>query len=404
MRVGYLTSQYPASSHTFIRREIEAVRACGLEVCTFSVRAPREDERRAATDQAAFDQTFYILPVRAAALVATHAAAFARRPGAYLRTLGLALRHRVPGAKAWVWAVFYFVEAIVLARELERQRVEHLHNHFANAGATVGLLASSYLGLPWSLMLHGISELDYPAGLLLGRKLQAARFAACASHFVRAQAMRLSAPEDWHKLFIVRCALDLEVLPTLEPKATLNNPRELVRVICVGRLSEEKAHLGLLEAFQRARERGAAVELVLIGDGPERARIERRIAELGLQGAVALRGRLPEAETLTEVASSDILVLSSLMEGLPVVLMEAMALRVPVIAPCVAGVPELVEDNVHGLLFAPSAWSELADRLQTLAGDRGLRERLGAAGRAKVEAEFEISKAVAPLVARWRGE
>jgi glycosyltransferase involved in cell wall biosynthesis len=143
---------------------------------------------------------------------------------------------------------------------------------------------------------------------------------------------------------------------------------------------------------------------VLVGEGPERKRIEHAIAELGLEGSVQLLGHKSEQDTLREVAQSDLLVLASFMEGLPVVLMEALAYGLPVIAPRVAGVPELVEENVHGLLFAPAAWDELAERLQRLLTDAELRQRLGGAGRAKIEQEFEISRAVAPLVERYRTE
>jgi colanic acid/amylovoran biosynthesis glycosyltransferase len=181
-------------------------------------------------------------------------------------------------------------------------------------------------------------------------------------------------------------------------------------VICVARLSAEKGHVGLLRAFAKAQRSGVGdqsardSELVLLGDGPERQRIERAIDELNLQHSVTLLGRRSEEETLREVAQSDLLVLASFMEGLPVVLMEALALGLPVIAPRVAGIPELVEEHVHGLLFTPAAWDELADRLQRLLTDRALREKLGGAGRAKIEQEFEISRAVAPLVKRFRSD
>jgi glycosyltransferase involved in cell wall biosynthesis len=293
--------------------------------------------------------------------------------------------------------VFHFAEAMMLASELDRRQIAHLHNHFANSGATVGLLASRYLELPWSLTLHGISETDYPAGVLLPAKLQAAEFVACVSHFGRAQAMRIVASEYWQKLMIVRCALDLRALRPRTPRSAGGR----VRVICIGRLSPEKGHLGLLDAFAQARTRGADAELVLVGDGPERANIERAIAELRLTSYVSLRGRLAEPETLAEIAASDVLVSASFMEGLPVVLMEGMALGLPVIAPRVAGVPELVEDKVNGLLFTAAVWSELALKLQELSADRALRESLGRAGRAKVEAEFDIVSAVEPLLARW---
>jgi glycosyltransferase involved in cell wall biosynthesis len=318
------------------------------------------------------------------------------RPATYFRTLTLAVRHRVPGVKAFFWSLFHFAEAIILAHALERRHIDHLHNHFANSGATVGLLAARFLGLPFSLTLHGTSETDYPAGLLLGAKIEAAEFAPCVSYFGRAQAMRTVSPDHWHKLMIVRCALDLSVFP----------PRDLTRrtpprVICVGRLSPEKGHLGLLDAFAQARAKGAQGQLVLVGDGPERPRVEKRIAELNLDQSVILRGQLPEAATLADVAQSDLLVLASFMEGLPVVLMEAMALNIPVIAPRVAGIPELVEHGVHGLLFTPGAWDELTGCLCALLGDEALRQRLGHASRDKIEKEFEIHQAVLPLYRRY---
>ena len=402
MRIGYLTSLYPAPSHTFIRREVLAVREHGVDVSTFSVRMPNEKERSAAADQQAFGETFYLLPMSPARAARAHLTRLARDPVGYARTFGLALKHRVPGVKALGLSMAYFIESMVLADELDRQGVTHLHNHFANPAATVGYLATRHLGLPWSLTLHGISETDYPAGNLLGAKLQAADFAACVSHFGRAQALRLIPPEHWDKLFIVRCALDLRALPE---RPTRNNTSGRVRAICVARLSPEKGHVGLLRAFAKAQRNGARdSELILVGDGPERERVLQTIQELGLEGSVHLKGHMAEQDTLREVAQSDLLVLASFMEGLPVVLMEALAYGLPVIAPRVAGVPELVEENVHGLLFAPAAWDELAERLQRLLSDAALRQRLGGAGRAKIEQEFEISRAVAPLVERYRSE
>jgi colanic acid/amylovoran biosynthesis glycosyltransferase len=171
--------------------------------------------------------------------------------------------------------------------------------------------------------------------------------------------------------------------------------------VCVGRLSPEKGHLGLVDAFAQVLARGASAELRLVGDGPERAHIEARIAEHGLGGRCVLVGQLPEEGALEEVAASDVLVSASFMEGLPVVLMEAMALGVPVVAPRVAGVPELVEDGVSGILFAPADWSALAAALVRMLRDAALREKMGKAGREKVAAEFEVEKACEPLYRRF---
>jgi colanic acid/amylovoran biosynthesis glycosyltransferase len=186
----------------------------------------------------------------------------------------------------------------------------------------------------------------------------------------------------------------MQALPAREPRAPSTAP---LRVVCVGRLSPEKGHLGLIDAFAEVLAGGSHAELRLVGDGPERARIEARIAARGLAGRCVLLGQLPEDETLREVASADVLVSASFMEGLPVVLMEALALDVPVIAPRVAGIPELVEDGVGGLLFAPADWSGLASCLARMLGDPLLRARLAQAGRERVRAEFDVERACIPL-------
>jgi glycosyltransferase involved in cell wall biosynthesis len=294
-----------------------------------------------------------------------------------------------------IWALFHFAEAIVLARELERRQVRHLHNHFANAGANVGLLASRFLELPWSLTLHGISDTDYPAGHLLGSKIEAARFVVCASYFLRAQAMRAVSPEHWHKITVVRCALNLADIP----QPARSRPAQPVRMICVSRLSPEKGHRGLLEAFATLRARHVDAVLTIVGDGPELSRLREGIRLHRLDDHAVLLGALSEEEALLQVAQSDVLVLASFMEGLPIVLMEAMALGLPVVAPRLAGIPELVTDEQHGLLFCPSDWEDLAEKMARLSTDPTLRVGLGKAGRAKIEAEFDTRHAVKPLVA-----
>jgi glycosyltransferase involved in cell wall biosynthesis len=258
------------------------------------------------------------------------------------------------------------------------------------------MLATRYLGLTRSLTLHGHSEFDYPAGNLLTEKLELCDFAVCISHFGRAQAYRILDPKHWHKLFISRCGLDFGAMPEVPPRT----PGAPVRVISVARLSPEKGHSGLLQAFSQARY-VANCELVLVGDGPERERLQHEAHSLGISHCVTFKGALPEAETLREIAASDMLVLASFMEGLPVVLMEAMTLGKPVIAPHLAGIPDLIHDNENGLLFDPADWDSLSATLETLLSSGELRTRLGIAGRRSVEARFDIRFAVEPLRQRF---
>jgi glycosyltransferase involved in cell wall biosynthesis len=384
VRLAYLTSQYPATSHTFISREVAAVRKLGVSLDTFSIRPPSPAELQDEGIAAEARNTFTVLKQPATTILRAHLATAVSNPGGYLRTLGLAFSHRPPGLRGFGLSLAHFAEAVALARELRRRQITRLHNHFANSAATVGYLASRLLKMPWSFTMHGISETDYPAGLLLGRKIAAADFVACVSYFGRAQAMRVVTPDCWSKLHVVRCGLPLSELP--EP-ARRGSAKTL---ITVGRLSPEKGQAGLLEAFAAICRDRDSLELVLVGDGPEADRLRTLAAHLGISERVRFAGRLSEADTLGEIAKANVLVLPSFMEGLPIVLMEAMAYGTAVIASRVAGIPELVEDGQNGLLFTPSNWDELASCIRRLVDDDALRQTLAGCGQRKVAAEFDI--------------
>jgi len=398
VRVGYLTSQYPATSHTFIRREVAALRGQGMVLDTFSVRAPAQAELKAQTDRDEAASTFTILRQPLGRFVGAHISEFARAPGRYLCNAWFALRHRAPGVRNGLLALAHFAESIVLASELRRRGIDHLHNHFANSAATVGLLAARQVGIGWSFTIHGVSEFDYPAGLTLAAKIESAAFVACVSYFGRAQAERLTDPMVWPKLEIVRCGLELDQLPQPEVSST---PPGALNLVAVGRLSAENGFAGLLDALASLGE-ASGVHLRLVGDGPLRAELEAQAARLGLEQKVAFLGRLPEAETLAAIAASDTLVLSSFMEGLPIVLMEALALGKPVIASRVAGIPELVRDGETGLLFSPSKWDELAAAIRTLATDPALRRRMGTEGPRVIAREFDVQQSARVLRSLFR--
>ncbi|MEO7410923.1 MAG: glycosyltransferase family 4 protein [Sphingomicrobium sp.] len=391
--VAYLTSQYPATSHTFILREVEAVRAAGVSVQTFTVRPPSDEELTDPAIAAEAVSTFVILAQSWPSIIVAHIRLVAGRPADYARGLVQALRHRPPGIRGFALALAHFAEAGVLANELQRRRVDHLHNHFANSAATVGYLAAGMIDLPWSFMIHGISETDYPAGVTLPDKIRAARFVACASWFGRAQAMRVVEPEHWPKIHVVRCGLRLDRLPSPEPD------RSGRRILCVGRLSPEKGQAGLIEAFAAVRDKIGDARLELIGTGPAEDVLRRQVALLGLEQAVTFAGRRSEADTLAVIAAADVLVVSSFMEGLPIVLMEAMALGTAVIAPRLAGIPELVDDGRTGLLFTPSNWQELESQILGLLTDNELRGRLSAEAYQTIISEFDVKRSAKTLAA-----
>lgn len=390
MKIGYLVSDYSAPSHTFVRREVAALRLRGLEIKAFSVQpAAREGEAESLLGRSL--HTY----------VAAIAVMLATRPGRFLSTWRLALRHRVGGLRALIWSQFHFVEALLLARRLRAERIEHLHNHFANSGAAVGMLAAHCANVPWSLTLHGISETDAPAGALLAAKIERARFVACASYFMQAQAMRLVAPAQWKKMHIIRCGIDLAALP--KGQKARSERGTVPRLVAVGRLSPEKGYAGLLSALAALAAEGREFSLTIVGGGPSAGEIRDEAAALGLEDRIEFTGPLPERSTLARMAEADIFVLPSLMEGLPVVLIEALALELPVVASRVAGIPELVEEDVTGRLFTPSDWGDLKRALARLVDDRKAWKRLGEAGRRRVADDYQAHSSAARMARLFTG-
>lgn len=397
MRIAYLISEYPAVSHTFIRREVLELRRRGFDVQCFSIRRPKNSETFSELDQLESKSTWYLLPASGPALCKVHFRALIENPVLYARVFRDAMVHRIAGGKGALWAVFHFVEAIYLAEEIRKRDVQRLHNHFSNAAANVGYLVARYLNLAWSLTLHGSADFDGEGRHLLGAKVAESDFVACISYYGRSQTLRYVSPQYWEKIIVYRCGIE----PDKYQKRVSREAGPL-QFLSVGRLSPEKGHLGLIEAFALVRAKGVDARLTLIGEGAERANLERAIKEMNLDHVIDLPGAANEEAVAEAISRADIFVLSSFMEGLPVVLMEAMASGVPVIAPRVAGIPELIEHGTHGLLFQPSDWEGLARQMVSLGRDRELQRRFSEAGIQRVQGEFRIQEAVTPLAERFR--
>jgi len=397
--IGYFASEYPSISHTFIRREIAALRRRGLEIRTFSIRRAPEAAPLGAKDRREEGETRYLLPAGLVSIASAHVRELVRNPLRYAQAFFVALRNRPPGARALLWSLFYFAEGALHADALHREDVRHLHVHFARAAGDVARVACLLRGIPWSLMLHSFGDYEYPAVLTLPDKIGAASFTACASHFVRAQAMRATPVAFWERFEIVRCGVELRAAT---PRASRTDH---VRIVCVGRLHQEKGHYGLIHAMaDLVAAKAPAFHLTLVGDGSIRTDLEARARELGVGDVVEFLGARSEEDVATILADSEVLVLASLLEGLPVVLMEAMSFGLPVVAPNVAGIPELVGHEREGLLFRASDWADLSAQLRRVVTDAELRARLGAAGRTRVSGEFAIDRAVEPLWKRFSSD
>lgn len=391
-RVAYITGRFPEVSLTFILREIEALRALGFEVKTCSLRQTPLSQHPGAAEKAAAATTFVVqkavldIPFVLAALFWAFG-----RPGRCFKALRLAWRTRAPGWRNGLYQILYFLEAILLAHYLVREKVDHLHNHFVFGSATVSMLASDMTGIPFSFTLHGPADLFEPYRWALREKTARASFVATISHYARSQLMYFSNPEDWHKIRIIHCG----VTPGKYVGTRSKEETSDVRLLFVGRLDPVKGLRVLLAAMHRLLPEIPTLHLTLVGDGPDRANLEAEAASLG--DRVTFTGYLSQDAVAQKMQDSDVFVLPSFAEGVPVVLMEAMASGCPVIATQVAGVGELVEPGIHGLLVAPGDLDALTDAIRTLALDPDRRQALAQAGPAKVAEAFDIQTEAARI-------
>lgn len=395
--VGYVMGRYPAISHTFILREVQALREAGTHVSTFSIWRTDPEKLLSEADRAEAARTYTVLPRSAVSLVGIHARAFARGPRSYLATLGRALRLSPGGLRGHLWQFFYFVEAVVVREEARRGGARHLHAHFSGNSSQAAMLAAHLerkAGWTWSVTLHGPVEFfDIERSRLREQVASASRVIAI-SDFARSQILSLLPEDRWDKVSVVHCGVDPDDFPPREGGASDDGA---VKVLSVGRLVPVKGQAVLLEAIALLHTRGVAVEATLIGEGPRKKHLESMARRLGIADNVRFAGAVGQDEIRAHYTDSDIFCLSSFAEGLPVVLMEAMATGVPVVATRVMGVPELVRDGVNGLLVPPARPDALADALGRLAVDRALRDELSGRGRETVLAEFDVRDSAVAL-------
>jgi glycosyltransferase involved in cell wall biosynthesis len=399
--IAYVVGRYPAVSHTFVQREVRALRRRGVSVATFSIHRAPPSEVLSAADREEFDRTYAVLPVEARDHLAAHLRAFGRSPSRYLGTLGRALGLS-KGLRGRLWGAFYFCEAVVVWDQCRRRGISRLHVHFANQASDAAELACR-LGGPgwsWSMTVHGPVEFFDVTRFRLADKVRDARFVACISDYCRTQVMGLVEPEHWDKLRLVHCGVDLEAY---DPGLRLASGSGPVRVLTVGRMIGLKGMRLLVAAIAELAARGLDVEATMVGDGPERAALERLARDLGADARIRFPGYVGQDDLRQLFADADVFCLPSFAEGVPVVLMEAMAMEVPVVTTRITGIPELVDDGESGLLVVPGREDELVHALERLVRDPELRRAMGRAGRAKVLAEFDVDASAAALAAAFAG-
>jgi glycosyltransferase involved in cell wall biosynthesis len=391
--IANLTSAYARASDTFIRGQVEQLRTLGFIIHTFSIQRPEGRELVGEEIRREHMATEFVLAAGIVQLVLAWLRAVLRSPRRALAAVVLAVRIGTPGVKGRLWPLAYLLEAAYLAERLLVKRVEHLHNHIGEGSASVAMLVSVLSDLPFSMTIHGPGEFDRPTLLALREKIHRAEFTVAVSEFGRSQLYRWCDRADWPKIHVVHCGLDgsfLNAGSTAIPEAR--------RLVCVGRLAEQKGPLLLVEAAKQLAAEGLVFELVLVGDGPLRRPIEELIAQFGLQEQIRLRGWRTAEGVREEILQARALVLPSFAEGLPVVIMEALALGRPVISTYVAGIPELVIPGVCGWLVPSGSVEALATAMrEVLTAAVSDLEQLGRAGAARVSRRHDGAVEAAKL-------
>lgn len=381
MRVAYLINQYPKVSHSFIRREILALEAVGVEVSRFSIRKTPVDELFDPDDISEAGKTCALLNNNTVTLLWVAFCTFLAAPILFGKVSIEVIRCGRKGKRGVIRHLAYLVEACLLKRYLLKYNISHVHAHFGTNPAAVAMFCKMLGGPDYSFTVHGPEEFDDPEGLSLKEKVELSKFTVAISSYGRSQLMRQTGYEQWKKIKIIHCAVDNSFL--MGSAGDLPTEKQLV---CVGRLCEQKGQLLLVEALSILNNEGVSFRAVLAGDGTMRSEIERIITKYALQDKISITGWLTGEEVKNELLSSRVMVLPSFAEGLPVVIMESLALGRPVLSTYIAGIPELIEDRKNGWLVPAGDVDALAEMLREvlLTSDEELA-KMGAYGRQKVK-------------------
>lgn len=394
MNIAYLVNQYPKVSHSFVRREVVAVETCGVKVARFSIRSC-ESELVDGADKLEQELTKVILGVGVKGLVLALLRVALTKPARFLEALRLTFQVGWHSDRGIILHLAYLAEACVLLNWFSEQGITHVHAHFGTNSTTVAMLCRVLGGPTYSFTVHGPEEFDKATLLGLEEKIKRSTFVAAVSSFGKSQIFRWCDRTLWSKIHVIHCGVDAAFL--VHPHVPIP---AAPRLVCIGRLSEQKGHLLLLEAAHLLAVEGLDFKLVFVGDGPLRSDIEKQIAQLKLQNHIEITGWASSDEVREQLLASRAMVLPSFAEGLPVVIMEALALKRPVISTYVAGIPELVEPGVCGWLVPPGSAEILAIAMRAaLEAPLEKLEEMGKAGAERVAQQHNVALEAKKLVA-----
>jgi glycosyltransferase involved in cell wall biosynthesis len=392
--LAYLASTYPTLSMTFVLREVVALRELGLRIETASINLP---ERLAGAltgiEREEFRKTYYVKRHGVAGAATAHLQTLATNFAGYWRGLAKALATAGLDPRCIALHLMYWTEALMVGQWMRCNGLRHLHVHLASQAASVGLFARTVFGCGYSITVHGPDEFYDAHRQMLAEKIAAADFLCCISSFARSQMMKLAPYEQWSKFVVSPLGVDPQLFA---PRPTLLQ-RERFEILCVGRLTPAKGQHILIDAVAQLVRNGRQLRLCFVGGGPDEPSLRRHAAQSAAAGCIVFAGPIDQDRIRDFYAAADIFCLPSFAEGLPVVLMEAMAMELPCLTTAIAGIPELIRDGIDGLLVPPSNVEALASALARLIDDNALRERLAKNGRARVIAAYDLRQNVQRL-------
>jgi colanic acid/amylovoran biosynthesis glycosyltransferase len=396
-KIAYLGAGFPSLSETFIYREVMELERRGYRLELYSIHHPDRD--KFSKEAVPLGQRcYYLLPVAFTTVVLAHLYFLLSGPVRYVRTfLDMVLGASSGGLKQQFRTVLHFGEAAVLARRLQKDRITHLHAHYASHPASIARIVFMLTGIPFSFSAHAYDIWAQP--LLLAKKLKDARFVACCSRCGSEELRRQGSSADQSKVHLIYHGIDTHRFSPADPQSRQSN-----LILALGRLEDVKGFHILVEACRVLKDKGVSFECRIVGEGDERKALAGLIEKYNLKSHVKMPGAVTQEEILDHYHAAAIFAMPCVAsadgrhDGIPNVLLEAMSTELPVVTTPIGGILEVVVDRENGLIVPSGDVEELSAKLALLLSKPELRQSLGRAGRERVVQEFDNRNTIEPLV------
>jgi glycosyltransferase involved in cell wall biosynthesis len=394
--LAYLTSQYPMLSMSFMLREVIELRSMGIRIETASINnRDRPAERMTPEEAIEASNTYYLKGHAFKGAVKAHAKTLLTNFPGYCRGVGMAIRLGGLDIKGIFYHLMYLTQGLMMGVWMQGKQCRHLHCHLASQAATVAIYVRRVFGFSFSITVHGPDEFYDVQGHNLTQKIAEAEFLCCISFYARSQLMHFSPYAHWQKLLVSRLGVDTD---RFSPNRVEGTP-ETFAILSVGRMVPAKGQHQLLDAVERLADQGRRLRLHLVGTGSDEASLRERVSLFKNPETVVFEGPVNQDRIRALYEKADLFCIPSFAEGIPVVLMEAMAMEVPCVTTQITGIPELIRPGEDGLLVAPSDLDGLTEALARMMDDRELRERLRKSGRARVVEHYNLRRNMEKLAA-----